>query len=105
VLFSSYVDDIALIKNLCQKGLMRHAQLQGQGLCFVLFLRWFGLFITFDQDFLVVGIFFLMCKRVVTIFNCCFCCIILLLISGVKKYLQIKCHLAAKLGTKLAELM
>ena len=27
-------------------------------------------------------------------------CIILLLISGVKKYLQNKCHLAAKFGTK-----
>jgi hypothetical protein len=32
-------------------------------------------------------------------------CIILLLISGVKKYSQNKCHLAAKLGTKLAELL
>ena len=65
-------------------------------------LRWFGLFITFDRDFLVVEIFFLRCKRVVSIYNCCFCCIILLLISGVKKYLQNECHLAAKFGTKLA---
>jgi hypothetical protein len=37
VLFSSYVDDIAFIKILCQQGLMWHAQLQGQGVC-VLFL-------------------------------------------------------------------
>jgi hypothetical protein len=36
------------------------------------FLGWFGPFITFDRDFLVVGIFFLRCKRVVTIYNCCF---------------------------------
>jgi hypothetical protein len=32
-------------------------------------------------------------------------CFILLLISKVKKYLQNECHLAAKFGTKLADLL
>jgi hypothetical protein len=35
-------------------------------------LRWFGLFITSDWVFLVVGIFFLRCQRVVSIYHCCF---------------------------------
>jgi hypothetical protein len=36
-------------------------------------LRRFGLFITCDWIFLVVGIFFLRRKRVVLIYQCCFC--------------------------------
>ncbi len=39
MLFSSYVDDIAFIKILCQQGLMWHAQLQGQGVCVLLFFK------------------------------------------------------------------
>ncbi len=68
------------------------------------FLRWFGLFITSDWVFLVVGIFFLRLTG-------SFCILLLfglfiwLLITGVKKYSQNKCHLAAKLGTKLADLL
>jgi hypothetical protein len=41
-------------------------------LCFVLFLRWFEFFIVSDWVFLVVGIFFLKCKRVISIYHCCF---------------------------------
>jgi hypothetical protein len=36
-------------------------------------LSWFGIFITSDWVFRVVGIFFLRCKRVVSIYHCCFC--------------------------------
>jgi hypothetical protein len=41
-------------------------------LCFVLVLRWSGLLITSDWVFLLGEIFFLRCKRVVSIYHCCF---------------------------------
>ncbi len=72
---------------------------------FCSFLSGFGLFIASDRDFFVVGIFFLRCKRVVSIYNCCFVLFSWLLISGVKKYLQNEWHLAAKLGTTPAYLL
>ena len=73
MLFSSYVDDIAFIKILCGARLLRHPQLQGRVVhYFVLFLSWFGLFITCDWIFLAVGIFILRCKRVVSMYYCCF---------------------------------
>jgi hypothetical protein len=36
---SSYVDDIAFIKILCEQDLMWHPQLQGRGVCFLFFLK------------------------------------------------------------------
>ncbi len=36
---SSYVDDIAFIKILCEQCLMWHAQLQGQGVCVLFFFK------------------------------------------------------------------
>ncbi len=36
---SSYVDDIAFIKILCEQDLMWHPQLQGRGVRFLFFLK------------------------------------------------------------------
>ncbi len=69
---------------------MWHAQLQGQGVCVLFFLKLVWTFITSDWVFLVVGVLFLRCERVVPIYYCCFGLFIWLLISGVKKYSQNK---------------
>ena len=55
--FSSYVDDIAFIKILCQQGLMWHAQLQGHGVNVLFFCRVVWIFYRFRLVFLAVGIF------------------------------------------------
>ncbi len=72
---------------------------------FCSFLRWFRLFITSDQVFFIVGILFLRCERVVSMYYCCFSSFIWSLYSRVKKYSQNKWHLVAKFGTKLANLL
>jgi hypothetical protein len=49
--------------------------------------------------------FFLRCKRVVSVYHCCFCIFHLVVDFLSEELLQDKCHLAAKLGTKLADLL
>jgi hypothetical protein len=72
---------------------------------FCSYLRRCGLFITSDWVFLVGWGLLLRCNQVFSNTIVVFVCFIWLLISGVKKVLQNKCHLAAKLGTKLADLL
>ncbi len=72
---------------------------------FCSFLRWFRFSITSDWVFLIVGVFFLRCKRVVSVYHCCFCMFPLVVDFWSEELLRNKCHLAAKLGTKLADLL
>ncbi len=72
---------------------------------FCSFLRWFGFSIISDWVFLIVEVSFLRCKRVVSVYHCCFCIFHLVVDFLSEGLLQDKCHLAAKLGTKLADLL
>ncbi len=72
MLFSSYVDDIAFVKFLCQQCLMWHAQLQGQGVCVLFLFKAVRTFFSSDWVFLVGWGLLLRCNRVFSIYYCCF---------------------------------
>ncbi len=84
---------------------MWHAQLQGHGVCVLFFCRVVWIFYRFLAGFPCCRDLLIRCKRVVSIYHCCFVLFHPVVDSGVKKYSQNKWHLAAKLGTKLANLL
>ncbi len=62
-------------------------------------------FLSFLAGFPCCRDLLLRCKRVVSLYHCCFVLFHSVVESGVKKYSQNEWHLAAKLGTKLANLL
>jgi hypothetical protein len=85
---------------------MWHAQLQGQGVCVLFFFKGGVDFLLLLTGFsLKVGVFFEGVTGFFLYIIVGLVCFILLLISGVKKFFQNKCYLAAKFGTKPVDLL